>query len=271
MEQFDANAPLSGSAVRQSFIQVRFWLARGELARARRWADDSGLSLEDSLTYQSEGDLLILARVWIAGAYSGPAAGTGPGSIKNKERSADDEGLQQAQTLLARLLDTVEAEGRGGRAIEILALQALARQAQGQTQLALDSLQQALILAEPEGYVRVFVDEGSPMAALLYEAAAQGLAPEYVGRLLALFPPAEPEPSRDRDPQSDQTPIVEPLTRRELEVLQLIADGHSNREIAQQLVLTPGTVKVHTRNIYGKLGVNSRTQAVAKAKTLAIL
>jgi LuxR family maltose regulon positive regulatory protein len=132
---------------------------------------------------------------------------------------------------------------------------------------ALNALQSALSLAEPAGFVRIFVDEGQPMARLLYSAAARGIAPEYTGRLLSAFPDATPEAK----PQQPHAELIEPLTDREIEVLQLIAEGLSNREVAQKLFLSLSTVKVHTSNIYGKLGVHSRTQAVAQARALGIL
>jgi LuxR family maltose regulon positive regulatory protein len=132
-------------------------------------------------------------------------------------------------------------------------------------------LHDALVLAEPGGFIRLFVDEGPPMARLLSEAAARGIAPEYTQRLLAAFSPAgpsRPHPDRVDGPQSS---LVEPLSERELEVLQHIAEGLSNQEIASRLYLSPHTVKVHSRNIYGKLGVHNRTQAVTRARTLGML
>ena len=136
----------------------------------------------------------------------------------------------------------------------------------GDTDEALDTLSRALTLAESEDYVRMFVDEGAPMARLLYKAATRGITPEYAGRLLAAFPDVD-----SAQPKRPPTEMVEPLSARELQVLGLIAAGHSNQEIATKLYLSLNTVKVHSSNIYGKLGVNSRTQAVAKAKTLGIL
>jgi LuxR family maltose regulon positive regulatory protein len=116
--------------------------------------------------------------------------------------------------------------------------------------------------------VRVFIDKGQPMARLLYQAAERGIAPEYAGRLLAAFPAVELVPTAPSRPSSE---MIEPLSEREREVLLLVAEGLSNREIAQRLFLSLSTVKVHTYNIYGKLGVHSRTQAVAKARALGIL
>ena len=155
--------------------------------------------------------------------------------------------------------------------IEILVLQALARHMQGDTSAALEPLQRSLTLAESEGYVRVFVDEDNPMARLLYEALSHGVESDYVRRLLAAFPVAEPEQTMSSPSRVSGSELVEPLSERELEVLQLIAEGLTNQEVATRLYLSLHTVKVHARNIYGKLGARSRTQAVAKGKALGIL
>jgi LuxR family maltose regulon positive regulatory protein len=135
----------------------------------------------------------------------------------------------------------------------------------GDVSAALVSLERALTLAEPEGYVRLFLDEGPPAARLLYRAAERGIQPTYAGRLLAAFPEA---PSR-LPPSSPS--IIEPLTERERQILQLIAEGLTNKEVARELVLSVGTVKVHAHNIYGKLGVSGRTQAIAKGRELGLL
>ena len=127
-------------------------------------------------------------------------------------------------------------------------------------------LGEALALAEPGGFIRIFVDEGMPMARLLSEAAAHGIMPDYTGRLLAAF---EAEPYLSPAPPAQ--PLTEPLSQRELEVLQLIAQGLSNREISERLFLALDTVKGHNRSIFGKLLVKRRTEAVAKARSLGIL
>jgi LuxR family maltose regulon positive regulatory protein len=150
-------------------------------------------------------------------------------------------------------------------------LQALATQAGGDTTQAMVTLEQALTLAESGGFIRMFVDKGPPMARRLYEALSREIAPDYVRRLLAAFPSAEPEqpdPSKSQVPESE---LVEPPSERELEVLQLIAKGLTNPEIASRLFIALNTVKTHTRNMYGKLDVRSRTQAVARARALGIL
>lgn len=178
--------------------------------------------------------------------------------------------LDEALGLLMRLFKIVEAAGAMAPAIGILVLQALVLQAQGQGDQALDALERALSLAEPEGYVRAFIGEGAPMGELLRQAAARGIAVEYVGKLLSEWAkemrrgePAEESPSFPAG--------VEVFTERELEILRLLAIGLSNREIAEQLFLAVGTVKKYTSNIYGKLSVHSRTQASAKARELGLL
>ena len=169
------------------------------------------------------------------------------------------------------MLEESEVGGDTTRAIEILSLQALALYAGGDTNRAMHVLERALILAEPEGFIRIFVDEGQSMARLLYKALDRGIAPNYVNRLLQAFPIDEPEQVETPAPQVSELGYIEPLSEREIEVLQLVAEGLTNPEIATRLILSLYTVKTHTRNIYGKLGVNNRTQAVTKAKTLGIL
>jgi LuxR family maltose regulon positive regulatory protein len=134
----------------------------------------------------------------------------------------------------------------------------------GEDVQALAALTQALALAEPEGFRRIFLDEGQSMAHLLYRALEAEISPEYVGDLLAAF-------TAEAAPVTANTDLIEPLTAREVEVLHLIAYGCTNREIGQQLSISLGTVKRHTANINGKLNVHNRTQAVAYARTLGIL
>jgi LuxR family maltose regulon positive regulatory protein len=181
------------------------------------------------------------------------------------------ERLDDAIRLLQWLFDQAQTRGRTSKTIEILLLQALAYQAGGDTNQAMDVLERALNLAEPAGFVRIFTDEGPPMAPLLYEALDRGIEPNYVNRFLQAFPIDEPQQVEPSVSQFSESVYIEPLSEREIEVLQLVAEGLTNSEIAARLILSTYTVKTHTRNIYGKLGVNNRTQAVTKARTLGIL
>jgi LuxR family maltose regulon positive regulatory protein len=234
--------------------QTRLWIAQDKLEAASQWVEARGLQSADELDLLPPMDYflfieyVLLARIMIAQGR-----------------------LAEATRLLPRLLETAEAGDRRTRVIEILNLQALAFQAGGNTTQAMTALERALDLAEPKGYIRIFVDEGPLMARLLYKALTRDIAPDYVHKLLAAFPDVEPERTDLLQTQASESELVEPLSERELQVLQLIAEGLTNREIATRLFLSLNTVKVHTRNIYGKLGVRSRTQAVARATALGIL
>ncbi|MBN1312965.1 MAG: hypothetical protein JXB30_16255, partial [Anaerolineae bacterium] len=168
---------------------------------------------------------------------------------------------------LEPLIQTAQQHKRRRRMIELLGLKALALQAQGDAEPALAALEEALALAEPEGFVRIFLDEGPAMARLLYRAAGRGIAPGYTGSLLAAFPVDEPVPAA----RALHGELVEPLSARELEVLQLMAAGASNPEIAHELVISVFTVKKHVTNILGKLAVAKRTQAAARAHELGLI
>jgi LuxR family maltose regulon positive regulatory protein len=221
-------------------------LAQGNVAAAIHWADTCGLSTEDDeLSYPHEGEYLTLVRVRIAQAREDPAKLF----------------LQGALHLLDRLLQDAEAKARMG---SVLALEA-----QGNRTGALATLERALLLAEPEGYIRLFVDEGTPMLALLRQAHARSRVPGYIATLLSAF--GERNLSDSPLTSARPGPLAEPLTEREREVLQLLAAGASNREIARRLVLSLGTVKKHVSNLCGKLGVQSRTQALARARVLHLL
>ncbi len=174
--------------------------------------------------------------------------------------------LDEAGSLLERLLQAADEGGRAGTAIEILVLQALAHQLGGDTDAALVPLRRALTMAEPEGYFRVFVDEGAPMTRLLKAAEAADVSPTYVRRLLAADDGTDQQasPTRRQD-------LVEPLSEREREVLRLLGTELSGPEIARELVVSLNTVRTHTKSIYAKLGVNTRRAAVRRAEELDLL
>jgi len=244
-------------------LKTRVWLAQGQVREALRWAREQGLSVDDELSFLREFDHIMLARVLLA-EYT---------------HSHADRTLHDAIHLLARLQQAAEAGGRLGSVIEIGILQALAHQAQGNLALALDALARALHLAEPEGYVCIFVDEGVPMAHLLRAVAARGILPDYAAKLLARVGAAQTQPidnpNRALLPPSPSVPpaqfLIEPLSPRELEVLHLIAQGLSNSEISQTLFLALSTVKGHNRLIFDKLQVERRTEAVARARALGLI
>jgi LuxR family maltose regulon positive regulatory protein len=233
-------------------LKARVYLRQGNLAAATAWVAACNITATDDLSYRREFEHSILARVLIA-------------RYRREHLTGD---LHDALNLLTRLHAAAEAGGRIGSQIEILLLQSLAHEALGDSGQARIPLQRALALAEPEGYVRLFVDEGAPLARLLErEMDAGGGMQTYLQRLQAAF-----ATRLTAHPASLALhPAAEPLTAREREVLHLIAEGLSNQELAARLHLSPQTVKVHTRNIYSKLGVTSRTQAVARGRDLGFL
>jgi LuxR family maltose regulon positive regulatory protein len=242
---------LSSWHIRLAACRVRLWLAQDNVEAAARWMQKDWLELARNSTDDSAGQPDELFQVE---------------SLTRARLLVTQDKPAEALALLAPLLKRAEETERTGRVLEILVLQALAFQAQGDLTEAIVALEKALSLAEPEGepksYIRLFLDEGAPMAKLLDQAAVRDVAPNHVDKLLAAFSTAK---------QRAAPPLVESLSDRELEVLHLIAAGLSNQQIAAELVLTVGTVKWHLNNIYSKLGVNSRTQAVARARELRLL
>jgi LuxR family maltose regulon positive regulatory protein len=244
-------------------LKARLALAQGNLPGAIDWADASALHVDEP-SYPREVEYLTLARVLLAQGRDDP------------EGPYFDDTLR----LIDLLLRAAESGARMGSVIEMLILRALALYAQRETSGAFAALERALTLAEPEGYIRVLVDEGRPMAALLSEFKArrrggrgtkQLASLGYVRRLLAVFESphtgAEP-PSPVQHAQATGQPLPEPLTRREREVLSLLAEGFSNREIAARLFIAPSTVKWYVHSILRKLEVDSRTKAVARGREL---
>ena len=235
------------------------WLRRGQLAQAQRWVHKQNLSVADDLTYLREFEHITLARVLIAD------------SMRDRSKHA----LPEVMPFLERLLKAAEESGRIESVIEILLLQALVCQAQGDLAIARTRLGRAIELAEPEGYIQLFVDEGLPMAELLSDAAAHGIMPDYTSKLLAQFETMRPtEEDRRPSPAIPSPPsqlLIQPLSEREIEILQLVAQGFSNREIGTQLFLALDTIKGHNRRIYNKLQVKSRMEAVARGRELGLL
>lgn len=226
-------------------FQLELWLAQDRLRATVHWSDE--MLLGDVLRGRPESEVAQLAMVHVL-------------ILKG-----DMPSIERALALLERLLQTAEAEGRMDVTIEALALQAMTHWRRGERTGAMTALERALRMAEREGYVRLFADLGLPMARLLQEARSRDVMPDYVAKLLAacrtdLIFPALAERA-----------LPEPLTQREQEILKLIAAGLTNHEIADTLVISPQTVKKHTSNIYGKLGVRSRTEAAARARELDLL
>ena len=228
-------------------IKARACIAGGKLSEASAWVREHGLSTADDLTYLHEFEHVTLAKLVLA-------QGT-------RERA--DHTIREVLEFLARLLAAAESGDRTGSIIDILVVQALAHHAFGDATAAVASLARAIDLAEPEGYVRVFLDEGPPMAALLKLAAKQQNAPSYVRRLLAA--------GKDEGHTPVDQPLIEPLSERELDVLRLLESDLDGPDIARELTVSLATVRTHTRNIYAKLGVNSRRAAVRRAAELGLL
>jgi LuxR family maltose regulon positive regulatory protein len=254
---FVPHLPTRGAAV-----QAQLALAAGDLAGAGAWAAGCGLDAADELSFPREAEYLILARIWVAQAASGA-----PGDY-----------LPQATHLLDRLLADATAKARQDSVLEILIVQAQALWTQGVRPAALATLGQALALAAPEGYARRFVDEGPALRVMLEAAHSRGVERDYVTRLLAAFAARPPETGeraglapRLTTPSAFRAALAEPLSERERQVLRLIGAGKSNAEVAQALVIAVSTVKTHTNSIFGKLGVTSRTQAIARARELQLL
>jgi LuxR family maltose regulon positive regulatory protein len=237
-----------------SAVKARVWIARGKLEEAFGWARQNGLSADGDLSYLSEFEYITLARLLLA-----------------QHKSSHSERMRhEAIGLLARLLKAAEESGRKGSAIEIYILQSLASRAQGDLPAALTLMERALTLAEPEGYARMFLDEGSDMIQLLREAAACGILPGYTGRLLASG--QQENISEVHLPASTALqPLIEPLSQRELEILRLLQTELSVPEIASELVIAASTVRSHTKSIYSKLDVNNRRAAVKRATELKLI
>jgi LuxR family transcriptional regulator, maltose regulon positive regulatory protein len=236
--------------------RARLLLAQGDVHAAAQWTTAAGLSPEDEPDYPREPAYLLLARVLLARNDPGPAL-----------------------ALLQRLLATAASQGRIGNVIEIQALRALALAARGDHAGALGALAEAVTLACPQGYVRVFADEGAPMRVLLaqlsaarrgQQPAARRIDPGYLAALLRACGQADATPPPGRAAAAPPG-LAEPLTDRELDVLRLIAAGKSNQRIAHDLFVALDTVKTHVTHILVKLGAANRTEAAARARQLGLI
>ena len=252
-------------------MKARIWVAQGRLTKALEWAHERGLPSDNALSYLREFEHITFARILIT-------------HYQNDRLSSD---IHAATRLLDRLLQAAEEGRRMGSVIEILILQARAHQAQGNTSAALAALDRALTLAEPEGYVRVFVDEGEAMRLLIADCRLriekQGQREgqkliEYMDKLLAACArptvvqqsttPALHQAQRGASVRNQQSEMLEPLSERELDVLRLLKTELSGPEIAEELMVSLSTLRTHTQNIYAKLGVNNRRAAVRRAEAL---
>jgi LuxR family maltose regulon positive regulatory protein len=243
--------------------KARLYRAEGNLEGAIAWVESNGLSIEDNIHYSRtdqfpkacELDYLTYARVLLA---------------QGKHETSH---LQNALRLLIRIQEFAHAGGRTIRVMEALLLQALVLQAQGDLDRSLNALNQALNIPRQGYYMRLFLDEGKPMAELLQRAASKKIHFDETNRLLKKFNSVQEKSTIANQPLLEplSDALIEPLSERELEVLQYLATGMSNQAIADQLFVSLAAVKWHARNIYGKLEVNNRTQAVARARELGVL
>lgn len=236
-------------------LKARIYLKQGRLSEAEEWVNKQGLSVDDELIYFREFEHLILARV-LLGEY---------------QNNREEHVILKALRLLERLLQAAEDRRRLGSVLQILVIQVLAYQVKGDTAKAYASLERTLTLAQPEGYFRIFIDEGEPLRSLLsgfrgsIEKQSHGTKYElsgYVDKLLSAF--AQPKAVQ-------QSKLIEPLSQRELEILRLLRTELSVPEIARELVVAVSTVRSHTKSIYSKLGVNNRRAAVNRAAELNLI
>jgi LuxR family maltose regulon positive regulatory protein len=237
--------------------RARLALAQGDITAAARWAQQQRLSPDNEPAYAGERDQLVLARLLLA-----------------------QDQPHQALRLLARLSAVAESQGRTGSIIEIAALRALALAVTGDRAAAAQDLTETLALAAPQGYIRMFADEGPPMAVLLTQLAAahrdgqpaaRQVPLSYLAALLRASAPATQPPRTRRGAQPPTPGLAEPLTARETQVLHLLAAGAPNQRIADDLVVTLDTAKKHVTHVLGKLGAANRTEAVTRARQLGLI
>ncbi|MDD5467578.1 MAG: LuxR C-terminal-related transcriptional regulator [Anaerolineales bacterium] len=239
VELFQRGAP---GWVRPELIhrQVCLALALENPSQAEMILRQSGVSSQDEVSHQTDSIHLAYLRLWM---------------VQHKDKSLD---------LAQRIVTAAQASQRNGITLQALMLGALLQFDVGEIESSLEWLVRALALAEPEGYIRIFVDEGAPMAALLRHACERGIHPDYACQLLSLFPALEQPPRSSAE-------LIEQLTERELEVLSLLAEGLKYAEIAERLVVSVNTVRYHIKGIYSKLGVDRLAKALEQARQLGLL
>jgi LuxR family transcriptional regulator, maltose regulon positive regulatory protein len=243
-------------------LKSRVWIAQGNLGEALNWVREQSVSAQDNLEYLREFEHITLARILLA-----------------QSKSVDVNQFDlEVMGLLERLLQAAQAGGRMGSVIEILVLQGLTHNARGDTAAALKALRQALTLAEPEGYIRIFLDEGLPMAQLLGEAAAHKISPNFTGNLLAAFKAQQQKstgesayPHLHGQTSLTSQPVLETLSQRELQVLRMFNTDLSGPEIARELEIALSTLRTHTKSIFSKLNATNRRTAVTRAVELDLI
>ena len=238
-------------------LKARVWVKQGELEKALDWAREWKLSIEEDPSYLREFEQITFARILLS-------------QYQNDHSTSS---LHDATGYLERLLKAADEGGRMGSAIEILILQALAHQMHEDIPAALTSLERALKLAEPEGYMRIFLAEGASMAELIREIDLRGILPNYTRKLLSAFEVSDQGTDVESLPFAEpaSTSLIEALSQRELDILRLFKTELSGPEIAQELVIALSTVRTHTKSIFSKLNVNSRRAAVKRAIELGLI
>jgi LuxR family maltose regulon positive regulatory protein len=236
--------------------RARLLVAAGRLDDARAWAAEHGLAPDDEVGYLHEYEHVTLAMLLVAGLGSTTASTTDPELVGG---------------LLQRLHDEAELGGRTATVVEVLVLQALAAQAEGDVATAAAHLRRALELGRPEGMVRVFAQHGAALARLVRVLPSREQGDPHVRRLVAESVPAESSAATQRQPAPLRNQPIDPLSRRELEVLRLLATDLTGPELARHLVVSLNTLRTHTRNVYTKLGVSGRRAAVTRARELDLL
>jgi LuxR family maltose regulon positive regulatory protein len=230
-------------------LRARVQLARGDLDAALAWAAERGLTPQDDLRYVHEFEHITLVRILIA----------------RHAAEHDARSLEDALMLLNRLLAAAEAGHRVGSAIEILVLQATAHEARNETPVAVAALAEAVRRAEPEGYTRVFLHAGPAVAVLLRSVVAHDDATPHARRVMAAA-----DPARSPAPSTSPSALVDDLSPRERDVLRLLRSDLGGPEIAGELLVSLNTFRTHTKNIYAKLGVNNRREAIRRAAELGL-